>query len=108
MGLRLGPNAALVGLTVGGTLLAAGFAMAACAVLATADGRAALAFVFPAAVTLSAGAGLVRASTAARHHGLTVRPVTGLLAVTLAWVAASAAGAVPLLAAGTFSSPIDA
>jgi trk system potassium uptake protein TrkH len=51
---------------------------------------------------------LLSRSTPARHRGLSVRPVTGLLAVTLAWVGASVAGAVPLLAAGTFSSPLDA
>ena len=105
---RLGPNAALVGLTLGGTLVAAGIAMALCALVGVMDERAALAFAVPAAVAVLGGVVLVRASTAARHHGLAVRPATGLLAVTLAWVVASAAGAVPLLAAGTFSSPVDA
>jgi len=108
MSRRLGPNAALVGLTLGGTLLAAGLAMLACAVVGVVDSRAATAFAVPAAVTCVAGAVLLRASTAARQHGLSVRPVTGLLAVTLAWMVASAVGAVPLLAAGTFSSPVDA
>jgi trk system potassium uptake protein TrkH len=108
MSVRLGPNSALVGLTVGGTLLAAGIAMAVCTVFALADGRAVAAFAAPAAGTCVAGGVLLRVSTAARHHGLAVRPTTGLVAVTLAWVAASAAGAVPLIAAGTFSSVIDA
>ncbi|HSI80491.1 MAG TPA: TrkH family potassium uptake protein [Solirubrobacterales bacterium] len=35
-------------------------------------------------------------------------PTTGFAAVTLAWVFAAAVGAVPMLAAGTFSSLIDA
>ena len=108
MSRRLGPNAALVGLTLGGTLLAAGLALLACAVVGVVDSRAATAFAVPGAVTCAAGAVLLRTSTAARQHGLSVRPVTGLLAVTLAWMVASAVGAVPLLAAGTFSSPVDA
>ncbi|MGH2952730.1 MAG: TrkH family potassium uptake protein [Solirubrobacterales bacterium] len=103
-----GPDAALVGLTLGGTLVACGLGMLACAGIGIEQGRAATAFVLPGAGTVALGAGLLRISTAARHHGFVVRPVTGLMAVTLAWVGASLAGAVPLLAAGTFDSPLDA
>jgi trk system potassium uptake protein TrkH len=57
---------------------------------------------------LALGAVVLFASGPARRRGLTVGPVAGLLAVTLAWLGASLVGAVPLLAAGTFSSPLDA
>lgn len=103
-----GPGASLVGLTLGGTLAACGGAMLVCAVLGLAQGRAGVAFALPGIGVGALGAlALARSATGPSSH-LTVRPVAGLLAVTLAWVGASLAGAIPLLATGTFSSPIDA
>ena len=104
----LGPSAALVALTLGGTLTAAGLGMLVCTVAAVFDGRALVAFGVPALGTLALGAGVLVVSVSAPRRRLTVSPVAGLLAVTLAWAGAAAAGAVPLLAAGTFSSPLDA
>jgi trk system potassium uptake protein TrkH len=54
------------------------------------------------------GAAVLISSTRRLHHGLIISPVAGLLAVTLAWTGAGIVGAIPLLAAGTFGSPIDA
>jgi trk system potassium uptake protein TrkH len=104
----LGPAIALLGLTLGGTFIACGVGMAACAVVAIAQGTAVAAFVLPALGTLGLAALVLAASGPARRRGFTVRPVLGLLAVTLAWTGASVVGAVPLLAAGAFDSPLDA
>ncbi len=104
---QLGPAAALVGLTLGGTFAACGAGMLVCAALGIADGEAAAALGLPGLATLALG-GAILVAASVPPRGLTVRPVVGLLAVTLAWVAASLTGAVPLLAAGTFSSPLDA
>ncbi len=106
-GLRLGPGAALVGLTLGGTLIACGAGMLVCAAVGIADGEAALALGLPGLASVALGAAIMSAASAP-PRGLSVRPVAGMLAVTLAWLSASAIGAVPLLAAGTFSSPLDA
>ena len=104
----LGPSSALVALTLGGTLAAAGVGMLVCTIVAITDGTAIVALAVPGIATLALGVAALVASVSAPHHGLTVSPVAGLLAVTLAWAGAAAAGAVPLLAAGTFSSPLDA
>lgn len=108
MRLSFGPSGALVGLTVGGTFIAAGAAMLVCAVAAALDEGSVAAFTLPGAATLAAGILLLRASVAAKHRGLSPRPVTGLLAVTLAWFGSAVVGSIPLLAAGVFSSPVDA
>ena len=105
---RRGASAGLLGLTLGGTLAACGLGMLACAVVGIVQGRAGAAFALTAGATGALAFMVLAGSAQHRRRGLTVRPVTGLLAVTMAWVAASAIGAVPLLAAGTFSSPLDA
>ncbi len=107
-GRRLGPGAALVALTLGGTLIACGAGMLVCAAVGVADGEAALALGLPGLASVALGAAIVLKLASAPPRGLSVRPVAGMLAVTLAWISASAIGAVPLLAAGTFSSPLDA
>jgi trk system potassium uptake protein TrkH len=104
----IGPATALVGLTLGGTLAACGLGMLVCAVVGLEQGRAAPEFAITGAGTLAIAAAVLLGSASASRRALTVRPITGLLAVTLAWAVASLVGAVPLLAAGTFSSPIDA
>jgi trk system potassium uptake protein TrkH len=108
IGALRGPAAALLGLTLGGTFAACGLAMLACAVVAIAQGREVAAFALSALGTLGLAVLVLVASGPARRRGFTVRPVLGLLAVTLAWVGASVVGAVPLIAAGTFGSPLDA
>lgn len=105
--LRVGPTAALVLLTLAGTLAACTIGLLACAVAGAADGEAFAAFALTALGTLILSAACMHGSRVGRR-GLTVRPFAGLLAVTLAWVGASAVGAVALLAAGTFTSPLDA
>jgi trk system potassium uptake protein len=104
----IGPATALVGLTLGGTLAACGLGMLVCAVVGLEQGRAAPEFAITGLGTLAIGAAALFGSASASRRALTVRPITGLLVVTLAWVVASLVGAVPLLAVGTFSSPIDA
>ena len=105
--LAIGPSAALVLLTLGGTLAACTLGLLTCAAVAGVDGRALAAFALTGAGTLVLSIACLYGSRSGRR-GLTVRPFAGLLAVTLAWVAASAIGGVALLAAGTFDSPLDA
>lgn len=105
--LRVGPSVALVLLTLGGTFAACTVGLAAATAVGAIEGRAALAFGLTALGTLALSATCLYLARAPAR-GLAVRPLSGLLAVTLAWVGASAVGAVALLAAGVFSSPLDA
>ncbi|MDP2710348.1 MAG: TrkH family potassium uptake protein [Solirubrobacteraceae bacterium] len=105
--LPIGPNTALVLLTLGGTFAVCALGLAACAVVGLFDGRAAGAFALCAAGSLALSAVCLRPARRTAR-GLAVRPLGGLLAVTLAWSGASVVGAVALLAAGTFGSPLDA
>jgi len=98
----------LIGLTVGGTILAAGVGMVVCALIGFSDGEAGPQFAISGGGCVAVGTLLLWASMSGHQAGLTVRPATGFLAVFLAWVIGSAAGAIPLLAAGVFSSPLDA
>ncbi len=97
----------LVGITVGGAFVATGLAMLACALVGLADGESAADFALPGA-GVSLGGWALLASSLSRQIKEVVRPVTGLVAVTLAWTLASAAGSIPLLLTGSFSSPLDA
>ena len=104
----LPPWFVLPSLVVGGTLVAAGLGMLLAGALgALGDGREVPSFLVAGAGTLAVGFGGIAISSGRRHGDPTLRPYMGFLAVTLAWVGAALAGAVPLLAAGTFSSPID-
>ncbi len=105
---RLGPTASLAGLTLGGTFVACGIGMLACAGVGAAEGRAVAALAMPGLGTVALGVVILSGTNAAARPGLTVRPLAGMLAVTLAWVGASLVGAVPYLAADTFDSPLDA
>lgn len=98
----------LVVLTVGGTFLAAGFGMLVCSLVGFSDGEAGPAFALSGLSCTLLGILLLYFSMSGHQAGLTVRPATGFLAVFLAWVLGSAAGAIPLLAAGVFTSPLDA
>ena len=98
----------LVGITVGGAFIATGAAMLICALVGLIDGHSALAFAVPGFAVLLVGWLLLAASVGRQREQIVVRPITGLVAVTLAWTLASAAGAVPLILAGSFSSPLDA
>ncbi|HSI81386.1 MAG TPA: potassium transporter TrkG, partial [Solirubrobacterales bacterium] len=104
---EIGPTAALVLLTLGGTFAACALGLLACAVVAAADGRALPAFALTGAGALLLSVACLAGSRGGRR-GLNVPPIAGLLAVTLAWVGASVVGGVALLAAGTFSAPLDA
>lgn len=109
MALRVGPGTALISLVVGGTLAAAGVGMLLTALLAaTGDGRDLATFIAVGAVVLAVGLGGIAVSTGRERKTATLRPYLGFAAVTLAWTAAAAAGAIPFLILGTFSSPIDA
>lgn len=105
--LRL-PISPLIGLTVGGTFVAAGIAMLICAGVGYAEGRAGFEFAVSGVGTTALGIYLAGDSIASRHRNAAVRPFVGFTAVTLAWVLGAAAGAIPLLAVGTFDSTIDA
>jgi trk system potassium uptake protein TrkH len=98
----------LFGLTLGGTFAASGVALLACAVVGFAYGRDGLEFALPGLVTTVLGLVLIWGSIDRDNRSISVTPVTGLLAVTLAWVLAAATGIAPLLAAGAFDSPLDA
>ncbi len=100
---------ALMLLVVGGTLAGVGAAMLVIVLVALAgDGRDVAAFAIPGAAITAAGAALLAPVIGSRHGVVTHRPIVGFLAVTLAWVAAALAGAVPFMTAGVLGSPIDA
>ncbi len=106
---RVGPNLnwQLIVPVVSGAVLAVGLGMLVCFIVAVIGGEgAALAFGGPAAVVLPlAGAGVVGAR---RLRSVPLRARDGFLAVTLAWLAAAAAGAVPFMLHGTLERPLDA
>jgi trk system potassium uptake protein TrkH len=105
----LGPglNWQLVLPVVGGALLAVGIGMAVCAVTAVARGDgAALDFAIPSAVVIPAS--LVALFSAGRLSSIPFRARDGFFAVTMAWIVAAAAGAVPFLLYGSFDDPSDA
>jgi trk system potassium uptake protein TrkH len=92
---------------VGGALLAVGFGMVVCAItaLVRSDGGAAD-FAIPAVVVIPAS--LAALLSAGRLSSIPFRARDGFFAVTLAWIVAAAAGAVPFLLAGSFQEPSDA
>jgi trk system potassium uptake protein TrkH len=108
-GLRVGPrlNWQVIVPIVSGALLAVAAGMAICAIVALATGdEGAIAFGATAAIIGPlALAGIVRG---AAPDDEPLRPRDGYLAVTLAWMAAMAVGAVPFLAYGAFSDPLHA
>lgn len=108
LGVRLGPSLTLVGFVLGGVFVACGVAMLACGVVALGDGEAVVAMSIPGVATLGLGLACLMVAKPQTQRGLTVRPIAGFAAVTLAWVGAGIVGAIPFLAAGTFGSPLDA
>lgn len=105
MSARINP---LIGFTVGGTLAAAGLGMLVCCVVGLLQQEAGLEFGACGLATLAIGVLLVFGSHIGDSGSKNVGPVTSLAAVTLAWVIASAVGAIPLMLAGTFDSYLDA
>jgi trk system potassium uptake protein TrkH len=96
-------------LVAGGVVATCGLGMViSAAVGALADGREIAALAVPGVVSLGLGALTMRIASGRATPALQVRPTSGFAAVTLAWAAAAAVGAVPLLAAGTLTSPLDA
>ena len=109
LGLRLPPGSAIVAVVVGGVTAAVGGGIVLSALVGLAgDGRAVGALLIPGAASIAVGFAVARIGARKAVATLTVRPVVGFAAVTFAWVAAAVVGAIPLLAAGTFSSPNDA
>jgi trk system potassium uptake protein TrkH len=106
---RLGPglNWQLIVPVVSGALLAVGAGLLPCFAVALGGGDgAALAFGVTAAVVLPLSAlGLL---SARRLRAMPLRARDGFFAVTAAWVAAAAVGAIPFLISGTFDRPLDA
>jgi len=100
--------APIVGLAIGGTMIAGGSGMLVCAAVGLADGSDGMAFLGSGVVLLAAGLALFLVSRAAELRARSVRSISGLLAVTLAWVVASLFGAVPFLLTGALTAPIDA
>ena len=106
---RIGAGGALIALVVGGTLAAAGLGMILVALLAVAgDGEDIAIFALTGLVVFALGIGLVYLSSGRERRAAALRPYLGFTAVTLAWLAAAVAGAIPFLLTGTFSNPIDA
>ncbi len=92
---------------LGGTLAAVGLGMAVCALCAVVAGDGATAaFAVPAAVVLPVAA--LALASVRRLRSIPFRARDGFLAVTVAWVAAAAVGAVPFLMQGSFERPVDA
>ncbi|HEV2060077.1 MAG TPA: TrkH family potassium uptake protein [Solirubrobacteraceae bacterium] len=106
---RLGPNlnAQLIVPVVSGALLAVGLGMLVCfgVALVGGDGSAAAFGAPAAALILLSTLGL---TSAGRLRSIPLRARDGFFAVTAAWVAAAAVGAVPFLLHGTFQAPVDA
>jgi trk system potassium uptake protein TrkH len=72
------------------------------------DGREIAVFAGVGSAVLLIGLVGLRASADRGQKAANLRPYLGFLAVTLAWLSAAIAGAIPLLLAGAFSDPIDA
>lgn len=95
-------------LVAGGTLVACALGMLACAlVAAVSDGEAVADLALPGAGTLALGAVLAAVGYRRDIGTVTIRPVTGFAAVTLAWAAAALVGELPLLTSGALESPLD-
>ena len=106
---RLGPNLnwQIIVPVVSGALLAVALGLVVCfAVAVTGGDGAALAFGGPAAVVLPLA--LIGVASARRLRSMPLRARDGFFAVTMAWVAAAAVGALPFLLHGTYSATVDA
>ncbi len=100
--------APIVGLAIGGTIFSAGLAMVVCGVVGLTEGRDALPFLVCGAVGAASGFALFRLASGREGQGHVIKPVAGLLAVTLSWVFASLFGAIPLILSGAIPDPIGA
>ena len=105
---RLGPNLnwQIIVPVVSWALLAVGLGLAVCFVVAVVGEGAVIAFGAPAAVVLPLA--LVGVASGRRLRSMPLRARDGFAAVTVAWIVAAAAGAVPFLLHGTFAQPVDA
>jgi trk system potassium uptake protein len=105
----IGPNLnwQLIVPVVSGVLIAVGAGLLVCCAVAVIGGDGgALAFgATGAAVLPVAGAGV---ASIRRLRSMPLRARDGFVAVTMAWVVAAAAGALPFLLTGTFDRPADA
>jgi trk system potassium uptake protein TrkH len=103
------PWLVLPSLVTGGVVGTCGVGMLASAAVGLAgDGREITALAAPGLVALVLGVAAMLLASGRPAASVALRPASGFAAVTLAWVVGAAAAAIPLLAAGTFSSPLDA
>ena len=92
---------------ISGTLLAVGLGLATCFVVAVAGGDGGvMEFGVPALVVTPLAA--LGVASARRLRSMPLRARDGFFAVTMAWVAAAAVGAVPFVLLGTLEAPVDA
>lgn len=106
---RVPPWLLVPALVSGGVLTSCGAGMLVCtAIGALGDGRELTALALPGVAAILLGGTIVALAGAQVVRSITIRPTTGFAAVTLAWVVAAAAAAVPLAAAGVLTNPIDA
>lgn len=100
--------APVVGMSSGGTVLAAGIALVICGIVGLVEGQDGGTFLACGVIGGLFGLGLFALSSRAEGPGRVIKPVSGLLAVTLAWVVAGLYGAVPFLLVGAIESPVGA
>ena len=102
-----GPSWPLLLRVLGGTLLAVGAGLIACGLVGLAYGDGAvLHLATPGAVAVALGAGGLAAARRRALSSLSARDV--YVSVTLAWLAAAVAGAVPYLLTDALARPVDA
>ncbi|MFM8518988.1 MAG: TrkH family potassium uptake protein [Solirubrobacterales bacterium] len=100
--------APVVGMAAGGTVLAVGAALLVCGFVGLAEGQDGGTFLACGLVGGLIGSILFSLSSRAEGSGRVIKPVSGLLAVTLAWVVAGLYGAVPFVLTGAIDSPVGA
>ena len=91
---------------VSGALLAVGLGLAVCCGVGLTGGGGGVAFGAPALVVIPLA--VLGVASGRRIRAMPLRARDGFFAVTMAWVAAAAVGAVPFLLEGTYDRPVDA
>lgn len=100
--------APVVGMAAGGTILAVGLALLVCGLIGLLEGRDGPEFLVCGLVGGLLGFLLFGFASRAEGTGRVIKPISGLLAVTLAWVLAGLYGAVPFVLTGAIPDPVGA